>query len=938
MKALLNKSVALATLLSYVICISNIGIIDSSAESSKKYTTAIESNALGRYMIEVEVNEKPGYKVIKALENKDEYFPNSHQLLYTMLDNTAPEAVYSATERQKVDILYANDEIGEADINKVSDLSSQLSTIADTEYSTESKKYVEEIEVTPSDALNNWDIQCEEVSLTGYDVGNICRVTSSGDWYDLSGVGYVSWKSKPVYRRDNYYDDVTMYYYGGSEASYKAVGYYKEIMDEDLDDAEFAIDKMYIRSDYYTLNFSTGSSYVEEEYNNDETNDGLHAVFSIKINQNDRVDDLDYKYDLTRTIAIGALTKCMADGYSQSQSEQLSDELKEKYNTNTYYCTRRKYVGDTSNSTLLGSDIYYTGGRFKPTLGTTYYIWFDKPVSIDYNLGTILYGVEGSDEVDTEIIEDRLKVSGQAYINPNWYEDDNEISYEYTYPYYTVDKYGGIECIVNKEFTTELNVDGMRLLRRSGLNTYIRIPEVYKYTYKGDKRGSITYTDYALDSGYYKLKILKDITPRYIIEVNKVNKETVGDKVVYTDVEASEKTVAIVDIKDLTDIEYWSDSATRHMWEVYQGTREWSTKANILIGKEDSGFSIFHINFLNRTEKTLGDLASQHTWRPGAEKVLVNIQNEPSGDMLYYRYMVDNSLTDYNTDDNKAMYLRCNSGINSIGDVYIFNICTNASAEIVDDFLEHLGGSNGLLKYTSNNSSGTASRLHNRDGTGEPYVYQDYAGYTNVYFDMADKLQKGLSIQTEWFETIPAVDDESEPTIVSHNIWEENTSAVLDHLLKYTKLILNSNKKLPSSWILVGSNIEWNTKYDDNEHDIPFNLASSLHPEEFIEDIELGIDEVWTVSLFDMTFNNKIATQKVGTHVEKWRYSQQEGYYDNELGTASFSKIWIEAPVDTFDKPGLYRVNYKRKDNPLSNNSLTDKFSDYRKWSTNYDL
>lgn len=56
------------------------------------------------------------------------------------------------------------------------------------------------------------------------------------------------------------------------------------------------------------------------------------------------------------------------------------------------------------------------------------------------------------------------------------------------------------------------------------------------------------------------------------------------------------------------------------------------------------------------------------------------------------------------------------------------------------------------------------------------------------------------------------------------------------------------------------------------------------------------------------------------------------------MGAVTFSGSWIENPMHSLDKVGLYRINYKRRDNPLYKNvSIDTVFKDYRYWSTNYD-
>lgn len=126
-------------------------------------------------------------------------------------------------------------------------------------------------------------------------------------------------------------------------------------------------------------------------------------------------------------------------------------------------------------------------------------------------------------------------------------------------------------------------------------------------------------------------------------------------------------------------------------------------------------------------------------------------------------------------------------------------------------------------------------------------------------------------------------------------------------------------------WILVDQDITYNTTYDDSEKDPPLNLL-----EHDKEDREFLINSGISLT------NNRYTSDKI--LAEKWRYKHKHTFYDNNNGVATFNTQWIKNPVTSFNKPGLYRINYKRRDNPFyPDMNLTNVFDNYRYWSKDYD-
>lgn len=136
----------------------------------------------------------------------------------------------------------------------------------------------------------------------------------------------------------------------------------------------------------------------------------------------------------------------------------------------------------------------------------------------------------------------------------------------------------------------------------------------------------------------------------------------------------------------------------------------------------------------------------------------------------------------------------------------------------------------------------------------------------------------------------------------------------------------------PVDYILVNTEVLWDTEYKDQEHDLPLNFGEHDGTQKQPQDkSDKELANAWSVGLSHLYTSEKI-------NAEKWRYRHFNNYYDNSSVREGFHGIWIEDPVEVFPYPGLYRINYKRKDNPLHPNvDLNDVFADYRYWSTDYD-
>lgn len=132
-----------------------------------------------------------------------------------------------------------------------------------------------------------------------------------------------------------------------------------------------------------------------------------------------------------------------------------------------------------------------------------------------------------------------------------------------------------------------------------------------------------------------------------------------------------------------------------------------------------------------------------------------------------------------------------------------------------------------------------------------------------------------------------------------------------------------SDEAKPSNYILVGQDVVWETQYDDSEHDVPLNFGANK--------FDIDITKKWGIVLTNRNPSAKLTA-------ERWRFIQHLKY-DNSLGLEGYSNTWIEQAPTNFLKPGLYRVNYKRRDNPIYPSiSDSDAFANYRYWSNDYDI
>ena len=166
---------------------------------------------------------------------------------------------------------------------------------------------------------------------------------------------------------------------------------------------------------------------------------------------------------------------------------------------------------------------------------------------------------------------------------------------------------------------------------------------------------------------------------------------------------------------------------------------------------------------------------------------------------------------------------------------------------------------------------------------------------------------------------------EQKGTFILNNSTTQSMNKACDWIIEKVR-----NLSKPEDWILVNTEVIWETEYNDQEHDLPLNFGEHDGTKNS-DNSDILLGESWGVGLTHLYKNEKI-------FAEKWRYRHFNNYFDNSTIRESYHNTWIEDPITIFPNPGLYRVNYKRRDNPLYPDvNLTHNFDSYRYWSENYD-
>lgn len=135
-----------------------------------------------------------------------------------------------------------------------------------------------------------------------------------------------------------------------------------------------------------------------------------------------------------------------------------------------------------------------------------------------------------------------------------------------------------------------------------------------------------------------------------------------------------------------------------------------------------------------------------------------------------------------------------------------------------------------------------------------------------------------------------------------------------------------------TDWILVGTEVKWDTHYTDSERDLPLNFGEHDGTKKQPQDRnDYSLIPSYTNSMTHLYKDTKV-------EAERWRYRHYYTFFDNYTVREAYHNQWIPDPEEVFNSTGKFRINYKRKDNPYNpDTSLTNLFNEYRYWSTHYD-
>lgn len=213
---------------------------------------------------------------------------------------------------------------------------------------------------------------------------------------------------------------------------------------------------------------------------------------------------------------------------------------------------------------------------------------------------------------------------------------------------------------------------------------------------------------------------------------------------------------------------------------------------------------------------------------------------------------------------------------------------------------------------------------------------------------------------------VAAIRDESvkdlNGNIIDKGTFFENSNILSKLTGNTTSYIKNIAERLskPSDWVLVNTEVLWNTEYKDHsvnagtiegEFDLPMNFGehdgnarylSTIHsqPQDKSDADNLITKWKYTNAMTHLYESMHITTngEKAKINAERWRYRHFYDFFDNSFTQVGYHNSWMDDPVSVFEYPGKYRINYKRLDNPFYPNvDLNYEFNEFRQWSTNYD-
>ncbi len=211
---------------------------------------------------------------------------------------------------------------------------------------------------------------------------------------------------------------------------------------------------------------------------------------------------------------------------------------------------------------------------------------------------------------------------------------------------------------------------------------------------------------------------------------------------------------------------------------------------------------------------------------------------------------------------------------------------------------------------------------------------------TKLLNSNAHLINLGNYINDDYLNDLLDIIQQADRTTKGTFIYNSNLN---NSLIQSKNYILNLLNGLPISekWILVDTEVLWNTGYVDDTYDLPLNYGehdgNHKQPHDKL-DKELGNElGIGLTHFYENTYDSN-GIKQAKLLAEKWKYRHFNYFFDNSAVQESYHNVWIENPIEVFNHPGKYRINYKRKDNPFYENSdISFAFDNYRYWSTHYD-
>lgn len=303
---------------------------------------------------------------------------------------------------------------------------------------------------------------------------------------------------------------------------------------------------------------------------------------------------------------------------------------------------------------------------------------------------------------------------------------------------------------------------------------------------------------------------------------------------------------------------------------------------------------------------------------------IANFEIENYGNNIKVSSNVDGLLIDYTDNSNKALKYgsfgpyTCSEPGAMFSDIVITIGTSKSLGEAISD-VSWRDNSTRFVVYAEDTIPEYMKTTDNKD---YQYTVTKLLNSNAYLVNLGTSLNQATLEQLVKFISTPT---EQKGTFILNNSTTQSMNDACDWIIEKVR-----NLSKPEDWILVNTEVIWETEYNDQEHDLPLNFGEHDGTKNS-DNSDILLGESWGVGLTHLYKNEKI-------FAEKWRYRHFNNYFDNSTIRESYHNTWIEDPITIFPNPGLYRVNYKRRDNPLYPDvNLTHNFDSYRYWSENYD-